>query len=86
MTFQPIQQKPPVRVQNVSILLEYKTDEQGNPSYDARYRFTLVDEDGQKVSDPLESGDLMQYLSAQEKQDAKNFLDAQVSKVEGRLG
>ena len=86
MTFNKLTQKPPVRKKNISVLLEYQYDEQENVTPAARYRFTLVDEDDNKVHDPLSAGELLQYLSAEGKEHAKALMDEVEAKVNGRLG
>jgi len=88
--------KPPIKVKTMRLVLEYNapTEEVDEVTgdiisipekYIARYQYVLVDGDGNKVADPLESGDLLKHLSAQEKKGAKVFMDAQVEKVKGRL-
>ena len=53
--------------------------------YSGKYSYTLIDETGLHVHDPLERGDLIPYLSSQEIQSVKAFVDAQLAKVQKRI-
>ena len=78
--FDKLTQSPPTEIKQLSITLQWRED-----NYSANYEFTLVDADGKHVHDPLEQGDLIPHLEAQEVAAVKTFFDAQLAKVQKRI-
>ena len=83
--FDKLTQKPPEEIKQLSITLQWRQDVEEGSNYMANYEFTLVDKDGLHVHDPIEQGDLIPYLSPQEIQAAKAFVNAQLTKVKKRI-